>query len=319
MESYLHNLIQEFLKEGHQVTLWVNKIDTKLKVPQGLNLKLLRHSFLPKFLQKWYFVFALPQKLRESSQEVIISTTRSLYQDITVVGGTHRGYLNSLKQKRIKDFAELWLEKEAYRHSKKIVAHSPMIAEELRSLYPLPPDKITMIYPPVDAQKFTFTPHVTTKPFKLLFPSTSHRRKGGGILLSAFKLLPPSDFELWIAGRPFREAEQLASVKYLGFVDLSAIYPQADLMVLPSWFEPFGLVAVEALQCGTPVLVSKFTAVKALIAEQEGLVLEDMRPEALAELILKAKDYPFKVEPNFIERHGLTVPKHVQALLALVA
>jgi glycosyltransferase involved in cell wall biosynthesis len=315
MEAYLHNLIQELLRQNHQVTLWVNKVDSRLPVPQGLNLKVLRHKFLPKFLQKWYFAFALPHHLQKDQAEVIISTTRSLYQDITIVGGTHKGYLKSLKTWRLKDLGELWLEKEAYRRSKKIVAHSPMIRAELHELYHLPPEKMIMLYPPVDARKFTFSPHAPHQPFRLLFPSTSHKRKGGGLLLEAFKLLPRAEFELWIAGRSFREAEQLPNVKYLGFVDLSTVYREVDLMVLPSWFEPFGLVVVEALSSGVPVLISKFTAAKALVNQDEALILEEMTPPALADLLKQARTYEFKLKPNFIERHGLTIEDHVKALM----
>lgn len=315
MENYLQNLIKGLRAQGHTLTLWVNEIDPKLPVPEGLNLKGLRHKFLPKFLQGVYFALALPKYLKKAKTDLIISTTRSLYQDIIVVGGTHKGYLKSNKRRRMQDIWESWLEKNAYQRTQKIIAHSPLIKEELINLYGLPPEKITMIYPPVDASSFKFSPHKKSKPYKLLFPSSSHKRKGGGLLLAALKLLPADEFELWIAGRSFLAAETFNNVKSLGFVNLAEIYPQVDLMVLPSFFEPFGLVVVEALECGTPVLISKFTAAKDLLSKDEGLILEVMTPEALADLIKTAKDYNFNIAPNFIARHGLTIEDHITALM----
>ena len=314
MESYLHDLIQGLLAAGHELTLWVNQIDVSLPVPEGLTLVLLRPKFLPKFLQKWYFVFALPKHLRQQTTDVIISTTRSLYQDITIVGGTHKGYLATISRRRFKDYLELWLEKTAYQRSKKIVAHSKTIEAELCDLYCLNHNNIFMIYPPVDLERFVFASIQKNKKFTLLFPSTSHKRKGGELLLAALKLLPEAEFELWIAGRPFKAAAALANVKYLGFVDLAKIYPQIDLMVLPSYFEPFGLVVIESLECGRPVLISKYTGAKDLINQDEGLVLEDMTPEALAALILEAKNKVFNIAPNFVARHHLTIFDHVTAL-----
>ncbi|MYC07453.1 MAG: glycosyltransferase family 1 protein [Chloroflexi bacterium] len=49
-------------------------------------------------------------------------------------------------------------------------------------------------------------------------------------------------------------------VTFTGSVEqelLPAYYNAADVFVLPSWYESFGLVAVEAMACGTPVVVSR--------------------------------------------------------------
>ncbi len=51
---------------------------------------------------------------------------------------------------------------------------------------------------------------------------------------------------------------------FAGFVrgdELTALYRSADLYVMPSVSEPFGLTAIESLQCGTPILISRQTGV----------------------------------------------------------
>lgn len=87
-------------------------------------------------------------------------------------------------------------------------------------------------------------------------------------VLKAFARLSLNDTHLVFAGEgPLRtdltrEAERLEvkqRVRFLGFVNQSAlpgIYTAADLMVLPSEHEPFGVVVNEAMLCGCPVVVS---------------------------------------------------------------
>ncbi len=87
-------------------------------------------------------------------------------------------------------------------------------------------------------------------------------------LLQAFARLNSSTTRLVFAGAgPLRsqlEAESVAlgvdsRVRFLGFVNqsqLPAIYKSADVMVLPSEYEPFAVVVNEAMCCGCPVIAS---------------------------------------------------------------
>ena len=87
-------------------------------------------------------------------------------------------------------------------------------------------------------------------------------------LLRAFARQRPSNSLLVFAGdgplRPELESEASrlgisSQVRFLGFLNqsqLPAIYKSADLMVLPSAYEPFGVVVNEAMCCGCPVAVS---------------------------------------------------------------
>ena len=87
-------------------------------------------------------------------------------------------------------------------------------------------------------------------------------------LLQAFAEAGPEGSILVFAGegpqRPQLEAEAAKlgiqqRVKFLGFVNqsqLPALYSTADLLVLPSVYEPFAVVVNEAMCCGCPVIVS---------------------------------------------------------------
>lgn len=69
---------------------------------------------------------------------------------------------------------------------------------------------------------------------------------------------------------------------------LPRYYAAADVLVVPSYYESFGLVALEALACGTPVVATPVGAMKALIADGvNGFLTRDNRSESLAEALLK--------------------------------
>lgn len=88
--------------------------------------------------------------------------------------------------------------------------------------------------------------------------------KGIDLVLKAAHAFPKIDF--LIAGTGPKEDEvreevrHLENVQYLGFLPGDALWQQmadAQLVVVPSrWPEPYGLVAIEAMACGTPVMVS---------------------------------------------------------------
>jgi len=79
------------------------------------------------------------------------------------------------------------------------------------------------------------------------------------------------------------------SVTFLGLVkheQLPYFYNAADACVVPSYYESFGLVALESLACGTPVVATDVGDFKSIIREAEtGYVIRDNVPHRLAEKI----------------------------------
>jgi glycosyltransferase involved in cell wall biosynthesis len=102
----------------------------------------------------------------------------------------------------------------------------------------------------------------------ILFCAKLQPWKRPGDLLRAFREANLSNALLVIAGEGPRRAELeslaaalgiAARVRFLGFVNqsqLPAVYTSADLMVLPSEYEPFAVVVNEAMCCGCPVAAS---------------------------------------------------------------
>lgn len=78
--------------------------------------------------------------------------------------------------------------------------------------------------------------------------------------------------------------------------ELSCFYNLADVVVSASYAESFGLTIVEALACGTPVIVYNNTGQADIPSENTGLLVETGDIEALADAIHKMKEHPLSPE-----------------------
>jgi glycosyltransferase involved in cell wall biosynthesis len=125
---------------------------------------------------------------------------------------------------------------------------------------------------------------------KLLFLSRLHEKKGVHFLIEAAALLRQKGrrFKLLLAGtgspayeNQLREQTQRLqledTVSFLGLVkgvEKISLYQSADLFVLPTQQENFGLVLIEALAAGTPVLTTRGTDIWQDIAAAGGTIAE---------------------------------------------
>ena len=132
---------------------------------------------------------------------------------------------------------------------------------------------------------------------KVLFLSRLHEQKGIDILIRAAAALRDSgaSFTLLIAGngepgyerRLYEMVEQLNlrdRVVFLGLVtgeQKVSLYQSADVFVLPTRHENFGLVLTEAMACGTPVVTTKGTDIWSELQSAGGVIAENT-PEGIA-------------------------------------
>ncbi len=139
----------------------------------------------------------------------------------------------------------------------------------------------------------------------ILFVGRMDRVKGLDVLLRAMALLKQRPrIRLVVVGGSDQDAEMercraLAAelevdVSFRGASpqeSLPTYYSAADLLVVPSHYESFGLVAVEALACGTPVIASRVGGLPTVIDDGEnGLLVPSRRPDAFAERIERFLD-----------------------------
>jgi glycosyltransferase involved in cell wall biosynthesis len=134
-----------------------------------------------------------------------------------------------------------------------------------------------------------------SKPF-VLFVGTLKSHKNVPALLDAMERVRRRglDHELVLAGKKDKRSGELLSrisrlswVRVLGEVTdpaLCCLYNLADLFVLPSFREGFGLPVLEAMACGAPVICSNRSSLPE-IAGDAALFFDPLRVDALEELI----------------------------------
>jgi glycosyltransferase involved in cell wall biosynthesis len=85
------------------------------------------------------------------------------------------------------------------------------------------------------------------------------------------------------------------NVKYLKQDELAKMYQRAKVHILPSTFEPFGLVTLEAMACGCPVIVSTKAGVSELLNDEVSVLFNPEEPFSLPELIDKCRFDSIKI------------------------
>jgi len=85
-------------------------------------------------------------------------------------------------------------------------------------------------------------------------------------------------------------ADRVTQLGYVGDEDLGALYAAADLVAFPSWYEGFGLPALEAMQAGAPVLVSNRGALPEITGDAAWIIDPDDEASFGATLISALTD-----------------------------
>jgi len=119
----------------------------------------------------------------------------------------------------------------------------------------------------IDNERFSGVQKPMTNSFKLLYVGKLEPRKNPFYLMKIMTQLNCAEVKLSIVGsgpleRDLKEKfSEHSNVEFLGFknqIELPSIYSSADLLVLPSLSETWGLTINEALACGTPVAASVY-------------------------------------------------------------
>ncbi|HZE96596.1 MAG TPA: glycosyltransferase family 4 protein [Planctomycetota bacterium] len=251
------------------------------------------------------------QMLKADTFDVIHSFSRTPYQDLLRLGGgTHKEYLHAtdpaysglgrlFRRMRPKERLELTLEEASFRPhaSKKIVAVSRRVKEEVVRHYGVPADKIVVIHNAVDCSEFKPSEEarrlirsqigLADADYMLLFVGSGFRRKGLEYAIRAIDRVPSA--KLVVAGEG--HATPHPRVVMLGRrTDVSQLYAAADAFIFPTLYDPFPNAVLEAMASGIPAIVSRVAGVSEVIDGDSIVVENPMNIDELAAAVKKLED-----------------------------
>jgi D-inositol-3-phosphate glycosyltransferase len=213
-------------------------------------------------------------------------------------------------------------EEQVIAEADRLVANTRFEAQDLVTRYDADPARLTVVQPGVDLERFRPGPSDRAR---LGLPERGHivafvgriqPLKGPDVLISALAELrrrdPAGNVTVVICGGPSGSgldrptslmeladclgvADRLVFLPPLRGDDLAALYRAADLVAVPSHNESFGLVAVEAQACGTPVVAAAVGGLVTAVRDgRSGVLVDGHDPEDWARVLdklLAAPDY----------------------------
>jgi len=200
----------------------------------------------------------------------------------------------------------------------KVIVNSGYMKTEVRNIFSLPEDKIRIVHNGVDIDKFKglhkdfgFRRNYASDNEKIVFfVGRLVHEKGVHVLMDAIpKILSYyNDVKFVIAGKGpqldylrMKTAEMGISQKvyftgYISDEDLARLYKCCDIAVVPSLYEPFGIVALEGIVAGVPVVVSDTGGLGEIVEHgRDGMKFYTGNSNSLADCILELLFNPDKV------------------------
>ncbi len=194
-----------------------------------------------------------------------------------------------------------WMEKTAIDAADAIIAVSKETRADVLRHFDVAPEKVHVIHNGIDLDEYRAVPGTDVlrrhgidpaRPF-VLFVGRITRQKGIIHLVDAIPKIDPAFQVVLAAGAPDtpgigREMEQgVARVaagrpgviwirEMLPRADVIQLYTHAAMFCCPSVYEPFGIINLEAMACGTPVVASKVGGIPEVVVHEETGLLVDV-------------------------------------------
>lgn len=297
----------EAIRRGHHVTLLASQIALELQQNQQVNWVAIPVKGWPtELLRNVIFAVISTNWLRKHRAEIdvlkINGAITHVAADVNAVHFVHSSWLKFSSGKSTSNSRRVlynfyqWLytalnarwEKKAFRQARVVVAVSQKVAKDLQAIG-VSPKSIKVILNGVDLQEFSPGNSHRSQwnlpqevPLALFAGDIRLSRKNLDTVLKALVQVP--DLHLAVAGitegSPYLElAASFGLQERVHFLGLRRDVPElmkaVDFVVFPSRYEPFGLVIIEAMASGLPVITASSTGAADLVKPESGIVLAD--------------------------------------------
>lgn len=285
---------QNIIKDGYEINVLWRK-----------GIRLLRSGIYPQILKKEFLDTYDAVVISEYSQIMAVLLCR-MHQNVYIYNGP---YYNLFKIPFVEKIYDTLFVKKLDKNVKRIFCKTEMAKEYLESKGFT---KCIVTGVGLDTQKFDKEDYIEPKTKELLQKMQGHKnivyvgaiskRKNVKVIAQAFDIIKEKEdgeTQLIVIGKDensyWKEcveqfnAKAKSAVIRVSFVknaQLKYIYPNADVFVLPSIQEIFGMVLLEAMYFGVPTVASGSAGAKTLIEDgKSGYIVNDFKPLTWAEKI----------------------------------
>lgn len=304
LEKVARRFIEELIASGCIVTLLttVSRKKPLPELPPEVRVITLSTDGPFSFLNLLRFDREVKKWLKKNPQDIVFGFDRNSTQThIRAGNGCHAAYLKLRKEGFLKSLSFkinplhhllLKLEKRGFESKdlKILFTNSHLVKKQILTHYTLPPEKIEVLHNAVEwdylQKSFDESPHARTyrrklwdipeDHFVLLFAGHGYKRKGLSLLLEALKGMPK--VTLLVVGKD-KNAAQFQSPNAIFFGAQESLIPflqTADALCIPSLYDPFANVTIEALAMGLFVCTSALNGGAEILTPSTGVVIEDL-------------------------------------------
>lgn len=324
LEKAASRIASAFVARGATVSILTTGNTEQSPFHSSISLYATRLATWPPFLRMEQYDCFVQKWLKQHPAQIVFGMDRNRFQThIRAGNGVHAAYLESriATEGRLKYFTcllnpmhrkILQLEKQAFEFPglQKLFTNSHMVKEQVLNRFATDPAKIQVIHNGVEWSEmeadFSAWQAIDPKQFGLnpnriqfLFIGNGYMRKGLDLLLRGLSKLKRDDFELSVIGKDNQKelfqakAAQLGIGKQVHFfgprTDIRSFYQVADVLTIPSFYDPFANVTVEALAMGLFVVSSKYNGGHEVLTSENGAIIEELAdPDSMAETLAKA-------------------------------
>jgi len=316
-EEYSYQLIKHIRLmnlNNHQIFLYVrndSKIDFDL--PKNFFVKEINNN-------KLWTQIGLSREMKKNPADVFFTPSYSIpfihpFNSVATIHGLEFKYFPecySAKERLLLELNTLLI----IRWSSKIIAPSENTKKDLMKFYKVNPEKIKVVYHGIVIGNWKLVnweiknESKKSQCFNILFVGRIEKRKNLVSLIRAFEVLNSkfnpefsgqnSKFKLILAGKKgygfdeikkaILESPNKNDIIYKGYVsdkEKEELYKNADIFVMPSLYEGFGLPVLEAMSYGVPVICSNNSSLLEIVGGA-GLLVDPNNIQEIAEAINKA-------------------------------